>query len=212
MKRMTILLADDHDVVLEGLRRILDRPEFEVIGAVKDGWKLVDAVPRLRPDLIVVDISMPGLNGLEAVRHIAKLGPKPGIVFLSMHPESSYAAEAIAAGGAAYVLKDSASQELLKAVQEVLQGRIYFSAAIAEPAKRALALQRRGASRVGELTPRQREVLQLLAEGKTPKEIAGILHVSARTVEFHKYRIMEVLGVRSVAELAAYAVRKGMVG
>jgi len=211
-KRMTILLADDHDVVLEGLRRILDRPEFEVVGAVRDGWALVESASRLRPELIVVDVSMPGLNGIEAARQIARLGSKATIIFLSMHAESSYAAEAITAGGAAYVLKEAAGRELLKAIEEARKGRIYFSPTIAERAKRALELRRHvGSGAADELTSRQHEVLQLLAEGKTPKEIAGMLNVSARTVEFHKYRIMEILGLKNIAELTTYAVRKGIV-
>lgn len=211
MKRARILLADDHDVVLEGVRRILDRPEFEVIGSVRDGWELVQAAQRLRPDVIVTDVSMPGLNGIEAARDITKLDSTVRIILLSMHRESAYAVEALHAGGSGYVLKDSASRELVQAIQEVRQGRVYFSPSIAESTKRALALKRRGgALSCAELTARQRQVLQLLAEGSTAKQIAEILHVSSRTVEFHKYRIMEALGIRNVAELTAYAMKNGL--
>ncbi len=212
MTPLRILLADDHEVVLEGLRRILDRAGFEVVGAVKDGRSLVELTLQLQPDIVVADVSMPSLNGVDAARQMQKLGLETKIVFLSMHPEHIYAVEAINAGGVGYVLKDSAGVELVRAIEEVWRGHLYIAPSIAGAVTRALENQRKHSSTaVPQLTGRQREVLQLLAEGRNPKEIAGVLHVSARTVEFHKYRVMEALGLRTVAELAAYAVKNGMV-
>lgn len=213
MIRSKILVADDHTVVLEGLRRILDRPEFEIVGAVRDGHELVEAAARLKPDIIIADFSMPNLNGVEAARQIRKHNPKAKIIFLTMHPEAIYAVQAMRAGGSGYVLKDSAGEELLAAIQEVGAGRTFITASLQDAVLHAL----RGSHEKREetrdlLTSRQREVLQLLAEGKPPKEIAAVLNVSYRTVEYHKYRIMEALGLRTVAELAAYAVKQGIVG
>jgi DNA-binding NarL/FixJ family response regulator len=206
-----ILLADDHEVVLEGLRRILDCPGFEIVAAVKDGRALVEAAQRLKPDVIVADVSMPLLSGVEAARQITKNDPKAKIIFLSMHPENVYAVEAMTAGGAGYVLKETAARNLINAIREVEQGRMFVSPPLQEAVRRGLAARKDSCAAAGQLTQRQREVLQLLAEGKTPKEISGLLNVSSRTVEFHKYRIMETLGVRTVAELAAYAVKNGIV-
>lgn len=211
MIRPRILLADDHAVVLEGLRRILDRPEFEVVGAVRDGRALVEAAASLRPDIIIADLSMPFLNGVEAARQILKSDRKPKIIFLTMHPEAMYAVEAINAGASGYVLKNEAGEELIKAIREVLDGRTYVTPSLWEPVMHAVRARRKALGKVDRLTARQREVLQLLAEGKHPKEIAAILNVSHRTVEFHKYRIMDTLGLRSVAELARYAVKQGIV-
>jgi DNA-binding NarL/FixJ family response regulator len=219
MKHCTVLLADDHDVVLEGLRRILDRPGFWIIGTVHDGLELLEAAAALTPDVIVVDVTMPLLNGIEAVRQLRRARCNSKIVFLTMHTEVSYATEALAAGGSAYVLKSSRGEELVAAIQEVLSGRTYVSGALEEPVRQAmqrLAHHRagKGPGRVSEqdgLTPRRREILQLLAEGRHVKEIASLLHISPRTVEFHKYGLMETLGVRSVADLARYAARHGMV-
>ena len=207
-----ILLADDHVVVLEGLRRILDRPEFEIVGAVKDGRALIDAAADLRPDVVIADVSMPSLNGVEAVRQIRKQGVKSKIIFLTMHPEAIYAVEAMNAGASGYVLKNEAGDELITAIREVLHGRTYVTPSLAEPVTHALQARRKNAQGTADrLTARQREVLQLLAEGRTPKEIAAVLNVSYRTVEFHKYRIMETLGLRTIPELAVYAVKTGLV-
>jgi DNA-binding NarL/FixJ family response regulator len=207
-----ILLADDHAVVLEGLRRILNRFEFEVVGAVRDGRALVEAAANLRPDIIVADVSMPSLNGIEAARQIRKLGVKSKIVFLTMHPETMYAMEAMKAGASGYVLKSEAGEELITAIREVLEGRTYVTPSLAEPVMHALQARRKSArGTTDRLTLRQREVLQLLAEGKQAKEIAALLHVSYRTVEFHKYRIMAALGIRTIPELAVYAAKTGIV-
>lgn len=207
-----ILLGDDHDVVLEGLRQILSRPGFEIVGAVKDGRALIEAAAALKPEVIVADISMPVLNGVEAVRQIRRSDRWSKIIFLTMHPETTYAVEAMRAGGSGYVLKDAAGEELIRAIEEALQGRIYVTPSLVEPVMNALQARRKGPRASSSLlTPRQREVLQLLAEGRSTKQIAAMLNMSIRTVEFHKYSIMERLGVRSVAELAAYAVKTGMI-
>ncbi|MEO8034129.1 MAG: response regulator transcription factor [Acidobacteriota bacterium] len=208
MKPCRILLADDHAVVLEGLRRILSQPGFEVVGSVGDGRALIEAAAALRPDVIITDVSMPSLNGVEAARIIRKQKRPPKIIFLTMRPEVVYAVEALRAGGSGYVLKSSAGDQLITAIREVLDGRVYVAPLIAEPVM--VALRARGTNDHG-LTARQRQVLQLIAEGRTPKEIGAVLNVSDRTVEFHKYRIMATLGLRTVAELVGYAVKRGIV-
>jgi len=213
MKRLRILLADDHAVVLEGLRRILDRPRFEIVGAVADGRALVQAATALQPDVIITDVVMPLLNGIEAARQIVKQNQKSKIIFLTMHPEVIYARQALAAGGCGYVLKSSAGEELITAIDDALHGRVYVTKSIAQAVKRALeARTMSGRSAIDGLTRRQREVLQLLAEGRQAKEIAVTLNLSPKTVEFHKYRIMETLGVHTVAELARHAAKHGIVG
>lgn len=206
-----ILLGDDHDVVLEGLRRILNRPGFDIVGAVKDGRALIEATAALKPDVIVTDISMPQLNGIEAIRQIRRRDRWCKVVFLTMHPETNYAVEAMSAGGSGYVLKDTAGEELIKAIQEAMQGRMYITPLLSESVRDALRTRRKTPQHAILLTPRQREVLQLLAEGRSPKEISAVLQMSIRTVEFHKYSIMQRLGVRSVAELGAYAAKAGMI-
>jgi DNA-binding NarL/FixJ family response regulator len=210
MKALRVLLADDHSIVLEGLRRVLE-PGFEIVGEVADGRALVAAAGLLRPDIIVTDISMPLLNGIEAARQIRKTNRKVKIVFLSMHPDVTYMAEALHAGGSGYVLKSSAGVELLEAIREALSGGIYVTPSIDRGVAR---VQMERTSRRGdgpaELTPRQREVLQLLADGKSLKEVAAILKVSIKTVEFHKYRIMNKLGLHTNAEMTKYAVKLGV--
>jgi len=212
LSRPRVLLADDHTVVLEGLRRLLE-PECEIVGAVSDGRALLAAAERIQPDVIVADISMPLLNGIEAVRQIKKTALKVRVVFLTMHADVSYAAKAIEAGGSAFVLKCSAADELLTAMQEAMSGRRYLTPTLSSQVLRDQPSRGSSAEKPSEtLTIRQREVLQLVAEGKTLKEIAEILHVSPRTVEFHKYRIMELLGLRTTGELTRYAVKHGIVG
>ncbi len=212
MKRLRILLADDHPVVIEGLRRLLDRPDFEIVAAVADGRALLQSAAELRPDVIITDLSMPFLNGIEAARQIRKQNPNSKVIFLSMHREAVWATEALAAGGSGYVVKNSAGEELLTAIQCAVNGRVYVAKSIARAVKRSLEV-RPGIDRKSteKLTQRQREVLQLLAEGRQVKEIAAALKVSPKTVEFHKYRIMDTLGPRTVAELARYAAEHGFV-
>jgi DNA-binding NarL/FixJ family response regulator len=211
MKRWRILLADDHAVVVEGLRRILDRPEFEVVDVAGNGWALVQAAARLHPDVIVTDIAMPGLNGIQAARKIHEQDRKPKIVFLTMHPESAYATAALAAGASGYVLKSAAGEELIGAIREALEGRIYVSKQVAQSKEYVREVAGKQGGEIDGLTGRQREVLQLLAKGFQAKEIAATLNVSSKTVEFHKYRIMNVLGLHTVADLTRYAIKSGIV-
>ena len=212
MNRSRVLIADDHTIVVEGLRRILDRPEFEVVGVVHDGRGLLQAAVELRLDVIVSDVAMPLLNGIDAAREIHKQNPKLKIIFLTMHSEVAYAMAAIAAGASGYVLKSDVSEELVTAIRNVLNGRTYISKSIAQSVGQARLIRPTNDRRaVDLLTHRQREVLQLLAEGKQVKEIAAVLKLSPKTVEFHKYRIMNLLGLRTVADLTRYAVKRGMV-
>jgi DNA-binding NarL/FixJ family response regulator len=212
MKRSTVLIADDHAVVVEGLRRILDRPEFDVVGVANNGRELLRAAVELRPDVIVSDVAMPLLNGIDAAREIHKQHRKTKIIFLTMHPEPAYARAALASGASAYVLKSAAGEELINAIRTTLGGGTYVSKSIAETLERAQQIRpANGINPAEALTSRQREVLQMLAEGKQVKEIAAILGLSAKTVEFHKYRIMDVLGFRTVVDLARYAQKHGIV-
>ncbi len=210
MKRPRVLLADDHKMVAEGIRSLLE-PEFEVAGTVEDGRALVTAARELRPDVIIADISMPLLNGIEAAVQIKKADPRVNIIFLTMHPDATYATRAIEAGASGYVLKHSAPSELVTAIREALRGRTYITPMIAKDLVQSLMDRPRQREDVAhKLTPRQREVLQLVAVGHSAKEIASLLNVSPRTVEFHKYRIMEDLGLRTNAELIQFAIKHGI--
>ncbi len=211
MKRARVLLADDHKIVAAGLKGILE-PEFELVGTVQDGRALLKAARELRPDVIVVDISMPLLNGIEAVRQLKKANDRPKVVFLTMHPDVTYATRAFEAGASGFVLKHSAPAELVTAIREALQGRTYVTPMIAGELMRSYqdgSGKRKDPIRT--LTPRQREVLQLLAEGHSAKDAAAILGISPRTAEFHKYRMMQELGIRTNAELMQYAIKHGVV-
>jgi DNA-binding NarL/FixJ family response regulator len=213
VRRWRLILADDHKILLEGLRGILRAAEFEIVAEVEDGRSLVNAAADLKPDLIVTDFTMPLLNGLEASRQILRRDPGTKILMLSMHQNAAFAIDAWHTGLRGYVLKCAESRILIDAIKKVLDGQLYFepglTQAVLSSARPRQHYERNGC---GDLTQRQREVLQMLAEGKAPKEIAGVLGISARTVEFHKYRIMEALGLRSVPELAVYAAKNGMVG
>jgi DNA-binding NarL/FixJ family response regulator len=209
MKRMRILLADDHKIVLDGLKSLLE-PEFELAGTVGDGRALVSAAEQLHPDVIVVDISMPLLNGIEAVRQIKKLDKQVKVVFLTMHPDVTYAIRAFEAGASGYVLKHSAASELLTAIREAIKGRTYVTPMIAGELVQAY---KGGAyleiEEAQQLTQRQREILQLLVEGNSAKEIANLLNISPRTVEFHKYNMMSKLKLKSLSALIQYAIKHG---
>ena len=211
MKRARVLLAEDHKIVAAGLQGILE-PEFELVGTVQDGRALLKAARELRPDVIVVDISMPLLNGIEAVRQLKKANDRAKVVFLTMHPDVTYASRAFEAGASGYVLKHSAPAELVTAIREALKGRTYVTPMIAGELMRSYqdgSGKRKDPTRT--LTPRQREVLQLLAEGHSAKDAAAILGISPRTAEFHKYRMMRELGIRTSAELMQYAIKHGVV-
>jgi DNA-binding NarL/FixJ family response regulator len=210
MNRARVLLADDHCLVAEGLRSLLE-PQFEVVGIVSDGRELLSTAKTLDPDVVVLDISMPSLNGIEAARQMRAANSRAKVVFLTMHREVTYAARALDAGASGFLLKHSAASELVTAIQEALKGRTYVTPEIAgtllDSLRRGIPT---GAEALGAMTARQREVLQLVAEGRSAKEIAAILHISRRTAEFHKARLMQTLGVQNTAELIQYALRTGV--
>jgi DNA-binding NarL/FixJ family response regulator len=211
MTKPRILIADDHTLVAELCKRLLET-EFEVSGVVSNGRALVCAASELKPDVILVDVAMPILNGLDAAEQVKEILPSVKVVFLTMNPDPEVAAEAFRRGGAGYLLKTCACSEIVRAVREVLRGKTYMSRTL--PRDTVNDLVRRNKAMVEEdarLTERQREVLQLLAEGKVMKEVGDLLHMTTRTVAFHKYRIMELVGVKSTAELVRYAVRSHVV-
>lgn len=210
MKKPRIVLADDHKIVLDGLRGILAE-EFELVGEATNGREMMELAQSLKPDVIVADISMPLLNGIDAARQLREQGSTAKVVFLTMHPDQTYATRALDAGALAYVLKHAASDELVGAIKEVLRGGTYLSAQLRTPSMQEAMTGGGNVKTVAELTPRQRDVLQLVAEGKSAKEVATILNISPRTAETHKYKIMDELGIKTSAELVQYAIRHGLV-
>ena len=208
MSRPKILLADDHKMFAQGLQSFLE-DEFELVGIVADGQALVEAAHELDPDVIIVDISMPVLNGFEAVRQLKKENMPARIIFLTMHADASLVAEAFRCGGSGYVLKQSAGEELITAIGQVLAGHEYVTPLVTTESVQGRS---KGCNRMQKLrlTPRQREVLQLIIEGCTMREIASRLGISTRTAESHKYEMMEGLGVESTAELIQYAIKLGL--
>jgi DNA-binding NarL/FixJ family response regulator len=208
--RSRVLIADDHNLVAELCKRLLE-VEFDVVGIVSDGRAMLRAAGVLKPDVIVVDIAMPVLNGLDAGQQLKEMFPAIKLVYLTMNPDVEVAAEAFRRGASGYLLKTCAAAEMVLAVREVLRGKSYVASAL--PRDTINFLRRQDKKMVHEderLTQRQREVLQLLAEGKVMKEVSSILNMSTRTVAYHKYRMMEVLGAKSGAELVKYAVRNHM--
>jgi DNA-binding NarL/FixJ family response regulator len=210
-----VLLADDHVLVAEGIQKLLE-PEFELVGIVADGRSLVTAASKLQPDIAVVDISLPLLNGLDASRHVKKANPDIKIIILTMHSEPNFVTQAFRVGVSGYVLKQSVGSELVQAIREVLKGRTFVSPMVTQslvdqavnPTSSTSTSESNGFAQ--SLSSRQREVLQLVAEGKATKEIASILNVSIKTVEFHKTRIMKELRLRTAAELTKYAISAGL--
>jgi two-component system response regulator NreC len=215
MNKIRILVADDHGVVRKGLRFLLDRqPEMEVIGEAADGREAVHLSGELAPNVVIMDVAMPQLNGIDATSQIIKNNPKIGIIMLSMHTDESYLVRALSAGAKGYLLKDSAEVDLVRAVQVVAQGRPFFSPQIAQSLLEdyVRTLQERGLQDSYELlTDREREVLQLLAEGKSNKEAATILDLSTYTVETHRTNLMHKLNLHNTAEIVLYAVRKKII-
>lgn len=212
LTRARLLLADDHTLVLEGIRRLLE-PYFELVAIARDGRAVVKAVEEKRPDIVLLDITMPGLNGIDAARQIKRICPAAKLIFLTMHADREYVSEAFRAGASGYLLKWSAEEELTTAIQTVLEGRTYVTPML--PQGILDILPKRAGGKAGKpttLTARQQEVLQLVAEGRAAKEIAGILHLSVKTVEFHKYQMMKKLGLHTAVELAKYAVQKQLLG
>lgn len=211
MSRPRVLLADDHVVVSEGLKQLL-ADDFELVGAVQDGRSLVAAARQLRPDVIVADITMPHLNGIDAMAQLRKDNAHVKVVFLTMHHDPAYARRALEAGASGFVVKHSAPAELVMAIQAALKGQTFITPALAsEVLRQAQHGSRDRDDPAQSLTPRQREILQLLAEGRSAKEIAAALAISPRTVEYHKYQIMEAHGLHSTAELVHFAIKRGLV-
>jgi DNA-binding NarL/FixJ family response regulator len=210
MTRPRILIADDHQLMADALRHLL-QAEFDVVGTVADGRALLKAAAELKPDLVVVDIGMPLLNGLDAAEQLKATQPDIKVIVLTQQREPRYAVEAFRRKASGYLLKDSAASELTAAIREVLQGRSYVSPLIAEGMLTSALNPVPGDPGLRELSPREREVLQLLAEGKSMKEVAAVLDISPRTVEFHKYKMMEILGVKTNAELVQYAIKQGLI-
>jgi len=210
MKQPRVLLADDHRLVREAFAQILE-PACEVVGAVADGRALLAAAAELRPDIVVLDIAMPLLNGLDAARQLRRAMPDVKLIFLTVSENSDVAAAAFQAGAAGYLLKNSAASELVQAVREVAQGRSYVTPLATQGLVANFLRPAGSGKKTGQLSPRQREVLQLLAEGHTMKDVARILKITPRTVAFHKYSIMEQLGVKSSAELVQFAIKQHVV-
>ncbi len=211
MTRTRILLADDHSLVLEGIKRLLE-DKFEIVGHADNGRDLIRAALKSKPELVVLDVSMPILNGIDAAREIKRSLPATHFVFLSMHSSPIYLRKAMEAGASAYVLKSGASEELLHAIALTMQGGTYFSPGLdREVIETTRSAPRKASERTMELTSRQRQILQLIAEGKQNKEIAGLIHVSVKTVEFHRGRLMTRLGARTVADLTRCAIREGLI-
>ena len=209
MPRTTILLGDDHSLMLAGIRSLLEG-DYNVVGCAEDGQNLVREAVRLRPDLVVLDISMPILNGIDAAREIRKQLPRAKLVFISMHENAIYVRKAFEAGGSAYVLKSGAAEELKKAIEASRKGRTYLSPGLCQGAMDDARLPLKTPHAL-DLTSRQRQILQLVAEGKQNKEIASILFVSVRTIEFHRSRLMSKLGARTAAELTRFAIQEGLI-
>jgi DNA-binding NarL/FixJ family response regulator len=210
MKRARILLADDHTLMAEALQHLL-QANFDVVGTVSDGRALLKAAADLKPELVVVDIGMPLLNGLDAGEQLKALHPDMKVIYLTQNRDARLAVEAFRRKASGYLLKDSAASELTTAIREALVGRTYVSSLIAKDMLDSALSQDSVDSTFRTLSPREREVLQLLAEGKSMKEVAAVLEISPRTVEFHKYKIMEALGIKTNAELVQYAIRQGLI-
>jgi DNA-binding NarL/FixJ family response regulator len=208
--RPRILLADDHALLLAAFERLLT-PACKIVGSVSDGRALLEAAPRLKPDVIVIDISMPLLNGLDAFRQLRPILPRTRWVFVTVNADADVAAEAFRLGASGYVLKSCAAQELFAAIATAMQGGRYLTPIVGKGRRLDAFLEEAGTSPEQNLTARQREVLQLLAEGRVMKEVAALLRVTPRTVAFHKYAIMRQLGVKTSAELVRRAVKLGLV-
>lgn len=215
MNKIRILIADDHGVVRKGLRLQLEQyPDFEVIGEASDGREAITITDELAPDVIIMDIGMPNLNGIQAAAQIVKKNPQVGIIILSMHSDETYLTRTLAAGAKGYLLKDNAEVDLERAVRLVAQGKPYFSPAIASTLLEDYMrqMQERGLQDSYDLlTEREKEILQLLAEGKTNKDVALLLNLSPNTVETHRTRLMQKLDLHSTAEIVLYAVRKQII-
>ena len=210
MRKARVLLADDHRLLLQAFEKLL-QPDFEVVGTVSDGRALLTAARELKPDVIVLDISMPLLNGMVAAERLKKMMPEVKLIFLTVNEDAGFASEAMRIGASGYLLKSSAASELFHAIEVALEGRTYVTPLIMQDMVTSLANGRQPNEASAKLTTRQREVLQLLAEGHTMKEVANILDLSPRTIAFHKYRIMEELNLKTNAHLFQFAIKHGVI-
>jgi DNA-binding NarL/FixJ family response regulator len=209
--RRRLLLADDHTLLLEGIRLLLE-PEYELVGSVEDGLALLAAAKTLKPDVILLDISMPLLNGIDAARRLRKIVPSARLIFVTMHADADFVLEAFRVGAMGYVLKRAAASELLTAIREVLKGNHYVSPLVTRNTLDLLISTPKPQGKFSDrLTPRQREVLQLVAEGRTRKEIAAVLNISVKTVEFHKAALMRKLNLGTAADFTRYAIEHGII-
>jgi two-component system response regulator NreC len=215
MKKIRILLADDHTLIRGGLRLLAEQqPDLMVVGEAEDGRQAVAMAAALKPDVAVLDIGMPNLNGIEAAKQITEGESRAAVVILSMHADETYILRALKAGARGYLLKDSTESDLARAIRAVAEGKSFFSPAVSKVLLEDYVrkLQRTGGEDSYELlTPREREILQLIAEGKSNKDVANLLHLSVYTVETHRANVMEKLKLKSVPELILYAVRKGVI-
>ena len=210
MRKARVLLADDHRLLLQAFEKLL-QPDFEVVGTVSDGLALIAAARELKPDVIVLDISMPQLNGMVAAERLKKMMPEVKLIFLTVNEDAGFASEAMRIGASGYLLKSSAASELFHAIEVALEGRTYVTPMIMQEMVTSLANGRQSRRDSAKLTTRQREVLQLLAEGHSMKEVANLLDLSPRTIAFHKYRIMEELSLKTNAHLFQFAIKHGII-
>jgi DNA-binding NarL/FixJ family response regulator len=210
MRRPRILLADDHEILVDGLSSVLE-PQYEVVGTVLDGRALLEAAAKLLPDIIVLDIGMPELNGLDAGRQLKQTMPRLKLIFLTVNKDPYIVGEAFRAGASAFLLKQSAALELTDAIDQVLKGGTYVTPRIAEGLTNISLRDPEDREHAPEPTPRQREVIQLLAEGHSMKEVADTLHITPRTVAEHKYNVMELLQLKSNSDLIKYAIKHGII-
>jgi DNA-binding NarL/FixJ family response regulator len=206
MRRPRILLADDHQMLMDALKRVVE-PRCEVVGTASDGRALLEAAAKLRPEVVVLDIAMPELNGLDAARHLKRTMPKVKLIFMTMNEEPDLVGEAFRAGASAFLLKQAAAFELTEAIEQVLKGGSYVTPSAAEGQAKISLRDPKAREHVAEPTPRQREVIQLLAEGHSMKEVASTLNITKRTVAAHKYAVMELLQLKTNAELVQYAIK-----
>lgn len=210
MARLRIVIADDHTMICAGLQKMVE-PQYEVVGCVGDGRALLKAAAEFKPDVVLLDVAMPLLNGLDAGRELKRLMPDIKLIFLTMNPDSDLAAEALRIGASAYLLKNSQAAELLKAIHDAIKGIPYVTPQIKLAIEEIFIRDPKAVNRPKHLTDRQREVLQMLAEGRSMKEIAEVLQITHRTVRFHKARIMEELAIATNSELVQYAMKHGMI-
>jgi DNA-binding NarL/FixJ family response regulator len=210
MRKPSVLIADDHTMVVEAFRKLLE-PQYEIVATVADGRSLLEIAPKVRPDVIVIDIGMPLLNGLAAGQRLKQVVPRAKLIYVTMNEDADVASEALRGGASAYLLKSSAASELLKGIHEALRGGSYVTPQIKRAIMDSFVRSPKPRPAIKKLTARQTEVLQLLAEGRLMKEVGAVLGLTTRTVAFHKYRIMEALGVKTNAELIQFAVKNHVV-